>query len=96
MAYALRYQVQVFFVGSGAGPMSALTAPSLAGTGGGTGQSKEFNVTASAVPIAAGGGTANAINATDVTNLTNSMAADIAAQMNAAIGTLQGWVSGNP
>lgn len=98
MAYALRYQIQVIFVGAGAGPMSALTAPSLQGSGGGTGQVKEFSVNPTIVPIAAGGGASNAINATDITNLTNSMAADIAAQMNAqpALGLMQAWVSGGP
>ena len=96
MAFALRYQAQIMFVGAGAGPMSALTVPSLPGVGGGTGQVKEFSVNAAIVPVAAGAGSGSTLTAGDVTNLTNAMAADIAAQMNAALATMNGWPTGNP
>jgi hypothetical protein len=105
MAYALRYQVQLLWVGPGAGPMAGLLAPSLPGAGGGAGQLKEFSVNPAALPVIAGTGTftppggsaiSGALAAADVTALTNAMAADIAAQMNATIATPQSWVAGNP
>jgi hypothetical protein len=90
MAFKLGYQVQVSFVGAGAGPMQALTAPSLFGQGGSTGQQAEFSVTATSVPVS------NTFTATDITNLTNAMAADIAAQLNLAanLAKIQAWASG--
>lgn len=100
MAYKLTYQVQLSWVGAGAGPMAGLSVPSLPGSGGGTGQQKEFNVNSAAIPVAlgAGGGNfpQNLLAAGDITNLTNAMAADIAAQMNAALSTINGWPGGNP
>jgi hypothetical protein len=105
MAYVLRYQAEIVYVGPGAGPMSALLAPSLPGLGGGTGQLKQFDVNPAALPIVAGATTftqpngttiPNALASSDVTALTNAMAADIAAQMNATIGTMQAWVAGQP
>src|ERR1700719_1263978 len=103
MAYALKYSATLVWVGPGAGPMSALTAPSLPGNGGGVGQAIQFDVTPALVPVVNGattytppGGTAmnGALSAADVTTLTNAMASDIAAQMNAVIGRLQSWVAG--
>ncbi len=92
MAYKLGYQIQVSWIGPGAGPMQALTAPSLFGQGGATGQQAEFSVTAASVPVS------NTFTATDITNLTNAMAADIAAQLNAAstLAKIQAWASGGP
>jgi hypothetical protein len=98
MAYALRYQAELFWVGPGAGPMSALTAPALPGSGGGTGQLLEVSVNTAIQPIVNGAGAGGIINSTDITNLTNAMAADIAAQLNltANLSRAQGWVTGNP
>ena len=98
MAYALRYQAELFWVGPGAGPMSALTTPSLPGSGGGTGQVLELSVNPAVLPIVNGAGAAGIINATDITNLTNAMAADIAAQLNltANLAKAQGWTTGQP
>jgi hypothetical protein len=92
MAYKLSYQIQVSWVGAGAGPMAALSAPSLAGQGGSTGQQAEFSVNPAVLPVSA------TFLAADVTNLTNAMAADIAAQLNVAatLAKIQAWSSGNP
>jgi len=96
MAYALRYSATLVYIGPGAGPMAGLLAPSLPGNGGGTGQVFEVDGNAAIVPVVAGAGTGNALAAADVTTLTNAMAADIAAQLNAKIAIPQGWISGNP
>ncbi len=96
MAYALRAQVEIFFVGAGAGPMSALTPPSLPGLGGGTGQIKQFDTNAALVPIVPGAGAGGALAAADITALLASLSADMSTQMNAAIVVMQGWVSGQP
>jgi hypothetical protein len=96
MAYRLRVQVNVDWIGPGAGVMSGAAAPMLPG-GGGTGQTIDL-VSASGGYMAPGSGAGGIINATDVTNLTNAMAADIAAQMNSAanLARMQGWVTGQP
>jgi hypothetical protein len=96
MAYALRYQAQIVFVGPGAGPMEGMIALSLPGSGGGTGQVKEFSVNPAVQPIVAGAGASNALASADITALLASMSADLSTQMNAAIATMQGWVSGQP
>jgi hypothetical protein len=106
MPYGLRYTADLFWIGPGSGPMAGLLAPSLPGQGGGTGQVKEFSVNFAIVPVVAGattytqpgGGTAisGALASADITTLTNAMAADLVTQMNAAIGTMQAWVAGNP
>jgi hypothetical protein len=104
MGYRIRYQVNVDFVPPGVGPMSALTAPVLPG-GGGVGPTLDFtNTPGYAGTTVAGAGTVvvsgktyqNALNAADVTTLTNAMAADVAAQLNVAatLARLQAWVYG--
>lgn len=98
MTYRLRVVATLDWVGPGAGPMEALNAPMLQG-GGSSGQ--VFTVVAKQGGyVIAGTGTGTDPNkqlaAADVTNLTNAMAADIAAQLNANIAIPQGWVSGNP
>jgi len=103
MAYRVRAQVQIDWVGPGAGPMQALNAPMLPG-GGTSGQTLEVvskqggYVIQGTGTFTPPGGTAisGALAAADVTNLTNSLAADIAAQLNANIATPQGWVAGFP
>ena len=96
MAYRLRVQAAIDWVGPGAGPMAGLNAQNLPG-GGGTGQTLEL-LSATGGYIAPGSGAGGTINATDVTNLTNAMAADIAAQMNvpATLAKMAGWTTGNP
>ena len=96
MPYALRYQAQIVFVGAGAGPMEGMLAPALPGSGGGTGQAKEFSVNPAVQPIVAGAGAGNALASADITALLASMSADLSTQMNAAIATMQGWISGQP
>lgn len=96
MAYALRYQAQIMWVGPGAGPMAGMEALALPGTGGGTGQLKEFTVNPAVQPIVGGAGAGGALAAADITALLASMSSDLSAQMNAAIATMQGWPSGNP
>jgi hypothetical protein len=87
--------------------MSALNAPSLPGSGGGTGQVAEFSVNPTVLPVVNGattytppGGSAmnGALAAADITTLTNAMAADISTQMNLAanLAKMQAWVVGNP
>jgi hypothetical protein len=104
LPYALRYQAQLVFVGFGAGPMEGMLAPALPGSGGGTGQAKEFSVNPAVQPIVAGSGTfvqggvtfQNALASADITALLASMSADLSTQLNAALPTTQAWVAGNP
>lgn len=98
MAYKLRYSVSIDFVGPGSGPMEALSPSSGQGLpgGGSTGQTKTFVQNYAVLPIVAGAGANNALAAGDITTLLAALTADISAQMNAAIATMQGWVSGNP
>jgi hypothetical protein len=98
MPFKLRYQVQVDFVGAGAGPMEALanTAGQMLPGGGSTGQSKGFVTNPNSIPVAIGAGAGQTLTGGDVTNLTNAMAADIAAQMNAVLATINQWPSGGP
>lgn len=98
MAYKIRYTVSIDFVGAGAGPMEGVgnTAGQMLPGGGSNGQTKTFVTNPAAIPIVAGAGTNNALASADITALLASLTTDISAQMNAAIGTMQGWVSGNP
>ena len=89
MAYKLTYQVQVAWVGPGAGPMQANTAPQLPNQTG-TGQVKEFSANNAVLPFS------NTFTSGDITTLTNAMAADMVTQMNASITAIQAWASGNP
>lgn len=107
MAYKLTYQVQISWVGPGAGPMEALSTPTggaLPG-GGSNGQSKGFVVNNAVLPVAFGGTTftqpngttiAGALASADITNLLAAMSSDLSTQMNASLGALQAWVAGNP
>jgi hypothetical protein len=101
MPFRLRYQVQIDFVGAGAGPMEAMapTSGQMLPGGGATGQSKEFVTNPAAIPIVLGSvGTfpANQLNSTDVTTLLTGLTTDISAQMNAALPTINQWPSGGP
>ena len=71
-------------MGAGMGPMTAPSAQKL-----------QFSNVANGQNVA-GAGTGGAINAADITTLTNAMAADISAQMNASpsLGQMQAWISG--
>jgi len=97
MAYRLRYAVNIDFVGAGMGPMSGLsgTNPSA---GGASNLTYEIDQSPVAGPIVAGSGAAspggNALAAADITTLTNAMAADVAAQLTAALSRLAAWPAG--
>lgn len=105
MAYKIRYQLQIDYVGPGAGPMQGL-APAAGNfaMGGSTGQSKGFVTNPTIIPVVAGSGTfvqggvtfQNALASGDITTLLAAMSADMSTQLNAAIATMQAWVAGNP
>lgn len=89
MAYRLTYKVNVDWVGEGVGPMTGNTAVALADApAGGAQRLVLFNT--------AGGQNSKTFVAGDVTTLTNAMAADIAAQLNAAatLARIQAFSSG--
>lgn len=89
--YRLRYSWNLDFVGAGMGPSGS---PQV-GPGGGNAQTFGGINTPGGQNIV-GTGTANAIAAADITTITNAMAADVAAQMNAqpALGRMQGFATG--
>lgn len=90
MAYRIRYQVNVEFVAPGMSAMTGggnIAGPGLAPTG--VGSTLAFFDTPGIASI-----TSPTFTGTDITNLTNAMAADIAAQMNANIGRVQGFATG--
>lgn len=87
MAYRLCYQVQIYWIAPGLGVMGGQLAPPLPQAPAGGAQSIEFD-------NAAGGQNSLTFTGTDVTNLTNAMAADIAAQMNANLARIQGFATG--
>lgn len=95
MAYRLTYTATMSWVGPGMGPIGS---PQNYGAGS-TGNAQALTLgSQSGGQTAAGGGTNGVINSTDITTLTNAMAADIAAQMNltANLGKMQGWETGQP
>lgn len=94
MAYRLRYQVFCDWVGPGQGPMGGQFTPVQGWEAGGA-QTREFFNVAGGQNIV-GTGTGGAIAAADITTITNAMAADISAQMNAtaALAQLQGFATG--
>lgn len=91
MSYRLRYTFNVDWIGPGQGPSGSPTA----GQGGGNAQTFG-GINAQGGQNIGGTGTAGAIAAADITTLTNAMAADVAAQMNAqpALGRIQGFATG--
>jgi hypothetical protein len=95
MAYRLRYVAFVDFLPAGIGPMGGY--PTAAGGNIGPAPASSAQVLAffdNPPPVVAGAGAGNIINGADVTALTNAMAADIAAQMNANLARLQSFPSG--
>ena len=94
MPYRLRYTANVDWVPAGTGATQPNSTNSANGASSGA-QTKGFVNTPGGQNVL-GGGTGGIINATDVTTLTNAMAADIAAQMNVAatLAQLQGFNSG--
>jgi hypothetical protein len=91
MPYRLRYTFNVDFVPAGTGATQPDTLTPAGWSGGA--QTKGFLNTAGG-QIVAGAGAGGIINGADVTALTNAAAADMAAQMNANLGQLQGFNSG--
>ncbi|HEX8838254.1 MAG TPA: hypothetical protein VF748_15030 [Candidatus Acidoferrum sp.] len=101
MPFKLRYTFNIDFVGAGAGPMEVLSpsAGQMLPGGGSTGQTQGFVTNPNAIPVALGAsGTfpANTLTSGDVTNLTNAAAADMAAQINAALAHINTFPSGGP
>jgi len=98
MVYRMRVQLEMDWVGPGAGPMQALAAPMLTG-GGSTGQTLEV-VSKVGGYVLAGTGAGTDPNkqlaAADITTLLAQLSTDMSTQLNANIATMQGWVSGNP
>lgn len=94
MAYRLRCQVNIDWVGAGQGPMDTLLAQNLPGGGAGA---QTFNMRSQTGGyVIAGTGTGGALASADITALTNAMAADISAQLNTNIAIPDGWISGQP
>lgn len=94
MAYRLRYEVFMDWVGPGQGPMAGGLVP-LAGFEAGGAQTLElFNTPGG--QNTPGNGTAGAITTGEITTVTNAMAADIAAQLNkpAVLAQIQGFATG--
>jgi len=79
--------------------MDTLVAPMLPGGGAGAQTLNIRSSTGGAVIQGTAAGPtppAGALLSADITNLVNAMAADVSAQLNAAIATPQGWVTGQP
>lgn len=89
MSYRITYQVNVSWVGPGIGPMggNSAAAPGLAPAGGAQVKAL-FNTNP--------GQNSATFTSSDITALTNAMAADIAAQMNvpATLAQVQAFASG--
>ena len=95
MPYKLTYYFSMDWVGPGQGPSG--TPPFGLGAGSNAQTFSSYNST-SIANIAAGSGTGGALAGADVTALTNAMAADVAAQINApaTLALINGWRTGNP
>ena len=89
MPYRLRYTFNVDWVPAG----TSQTQPQSGNGSSGGAQTKGFINQVGGQNVA-GAGTSGAINAADVTTLTNAAAADMAAQMNAALTQLIGFNTG--
>lgn len=98
MAFKIRYTFNIDWVGPGAGPMEALlpSAGQMLPGGGSLGQTKGFAGNPALIPIANGAGAGGTLTGGDVTNLTNAAAADMAAQINAALPQINGFPTGQP
>lgn len=93
MAYRLTYTFSVSWVGPGMGPIGS---PQV-GPGVGNAQVLTLINQAGGQNIQ-GSGANNAIQNADIATLAAAMETDVIAQLENAtnIGTMQGWVSGNP
>lgn len=87
MAYRLRYTAHVDWVGPGLGPMGGAGAPAVGETPAGGAQTLAFF-------NQQGAQNSGTFTGADITALTNAMAADLAAQMNAQMARVQGFASG--
>jgi hypothetical protein len=93
MAYRLRYTWNVDWVPPGMGPIGS---PQV---GPGNANSQTLGgINLAGAQNAPGSGASGVINGTDITNMTNAMATDVAAQLNLAanLTTMQGWPQGKP
>ena len=84
MPYRLTYRFNISWVGAGLNDMAQ---------GGPNAQTLGLQNVSGGQNLG-GTGTGGALAAADVTALTNAMAADAAAQLNANIAIPQGWISG--
>lgn len=93
MAYRLTYVWSVSWVPPGTGPLGSPQT----GTGQGFAQVLT-GINQAGGQNAPGSGTSGQINGTDITNMTNAMATDVAAQLNlsANLAEMQGWTTGKP
>jgi hypothetical protein len=93
MSYRLRYTFNVDWVGPGMGPIGSPQT----GVGGGNAQTLG-GINQAGGQNSPGLGASGVINGTDITNMTNAMAADVAAQLNLSPNLLemQGWPQGKP
>jgi hypothetical protein len=87
MAYRLRYEAIIDWVGPGMGPMSGNSAPQVGMAPAGGAQSLAFF-------NAQGGQNSGTFTSSDITTLLASMSSDLSTQMNAAITRVQGFASG--
>lgn len=87
MSFRITYQMNVDWVGPGTGPMSGTAGPAIGMTPRGGAQTLAFFNTP-------GGQNTNTFLAADITTLTNAMAADLKAQMTAAIARVQAFSTG--
>lgn len=87
MAYAIGYQLRVYWVSPGIGPSSNATGPGL--NGGPAQVLAFFNSETGGYPP-----NAPTFTATDVTNLLASMTTDLSTQMNAQLARVQAFSTG--
>ena len=95
MAYRMTYSFSVDWLGPGMGPV---TGGLLYGNPAGANAQTLTLFNKIGAQTIQGTGAGGAIAAADITALTNAMAADAVAQLNAqpTLGQLQGWPTGNP
>lgn len=87
MAYRVVYQATVCWIGPGMGPMGNAPGVALGLAPTGNAQTLDFFNTGT-------GQNTSTFTGGDITTITNGIAADLAAQMNAQIGRVQAFASG--
>lgn len=94
MAYRLRYEFFVDWVGPGQGPMGGGLVPLAGFEAGGAQTFDGFNTPGG--QNTPGNGTGGAITSAEITTITNAMAADVSAQLNVAatLARIQGFATG--